>query len=395
MKKIYFVFLLFVISFSQAQTIYNGNAKTGFGGPLGTGKFTITNDATKIYISFNKGSGDLNDAVVIYFDSKTGGFASTTGFNDTGDGLRTATSGFQTASNKSILTFPSGFLADYAITFDKTFAAIFQLATGGANSFTYVNSANLTPTTSSATAPVYTLSFLKTDIGLGTSTSFKFLASYISSTAYRANEFIGETGPANNIAYTDYTATTSSTYNLTGTLPVSIFQFSGKAANNIVELSWHTSQELNVADYVVYRSGNGQDFSNIGTVKPSGNGSYSYNDGTPNKGNNYYKVMAVDKDGKSVSTPVINVVAQTNFVSLKAHGELSSNNLAVELAGIEKGVYKINLVNSTGQILFNKTINHIYDNTYNFQMPANIIKGIYVVSVIGNSLITSKEIGIK
>ena len=90
MKKFNFFFLcLLATSLTFAQTVFNGNTRSGFGGPVGGGKISITDDATNINFAFTKGtSGDLNDALVIYIDSKAGGFSSTASSTDNGDGLR-------------------------------------------------------------------------------------------------------------------------------------------------------------------------------------------------------------------------------------------------------------------------------------------------------------------
>ena len=97
MKKNYFLTilsLLFCIAI-QAQVIYSGNGNTGFGDVFGsTGSIQINDNGTTLTFKLNKGAGSLNDDMVIYIDSKTGGFSDTSTFNDTADDLRKAISGY-------------------------------------------------------------------------------------------------------------------------------------------------------------------------------------------------------------------------------------------------------------------------------------------------------------
>ena len=117
MKKVYILALLnlFFNFGTHAQVAYSGNNHTGFGGTLGDASLTINDDGTALTFNFSKGaSGTLDDIVVIYIDSKTGGHSDTTNFTDDGDSARKAVS-TKSGSNSPTVTFPSGFTADYAV----------------------------------------------------------------------------------------------------------------------------------------------------------------------------------------------------------------------------------------------------------------------------------------
>src|SRR6266436_8870831 len=98
----------------QAAT-YSGNGNSGFGGPIGLGSLTFTDDGTTVSGTVNKGPNGFNDVLVLYVDSLSGGFTDTSGFADGADGLRRSISGFDGGGNRSLLTMPPGFLPDYAI----------------------------------------------------------------------------------------------------------------------------------------------------------------------------------------------------------------------------------------------------------------------------------------
>src|SRR5437762_1848965 len=152
--------LVVCFSLSASAATYSGNGNSGFGGPIGLGSLTLTDNGTTVSGTVNKGPNGFNDVLVIYIDSVAGGFSDTSGFSDGADGLRKAISGFDGGGNRSLLTF-SGMLPDYAIALGPSsdnFGGMWQLANGGANSLNFVTSVNLNPTGVN-NSPSYTFSF--------------------------------------------------------------------------------------------------------------------------------------------------------------------------------------------------------------------------------------------
>src|SRR3954469_25412917 len=113
--KVLFVMLLAGLAVTARSATYSGNGNSGFGGPIGLGSLTLTDNGTTISGTVNKGPNGFNDVLVIYINSVAGGFNDTSGFGDGADGLRKAISGFDGGGNRSLLTFSGGFNPDYAI----------------------------------------------------------------------------------------------------------------------------------------------------------------------------------------------------------------------------------------------------------------------------------------
>ncbi|OYU45200.1 MAG: hypothetical protein CFE44_08785, partial [Burkholderiales bacterium PBB4] len=172
-----------------------GNNATGFGGPVGQGSLTLSDDGTTLTGTLTKGAAAFNDNLVLYIDSQSGGFSSTSGFADAADALRRAISGIDSgAGNRSTLTFPAGFTADYAIALgpsSASFGGVWSLANGGANSLGYIASVNVTPV-GTATAATYTFTLPVSQLGLtaNSGASFRILGTYISSTGFRSDEAV-------------------------------------------------------------------------------------------------------------------------------------------------------------------------------------------------------------
>src|SRR5262249_16879524 len=161
---------LICVSFSipAHSASYSGNGNADFGGAIGGGTLTLTDNGTIITGTVTRGKGTLNDVLVLYIDSVPGGFTDTADFADDADGLRKAISGFSGVSNRSTLTFSEGFLPDYAIALgpaSDNFGGLWRLANGKNNSLEFKNSVNLNPSGPN-NAPSYTFSFKFSDIGL-------------------------------------------------------------------------------------------------------------------------------------------------------------------------------------------------------------------------------------
>jgi hypothetical protein len=191
-KKLAFAAFVAVTSAAFAQT-FPGNGATGFGGALGNSSLSISDSGGVLNFSLGLGSGGTgfnasNNDIVLYLDSTAGGFGDNSTFNDNGDGGREAISGANTSNaSRALLTFAPGFTADYAIAIDSAGNGnLFQLASGGNNSLTFVSGINL-----SQTGNTLTFNLPLTSLGLTQGQSFNFVGSLISQTAFRSNETIG------------------------------------------------------------------------------------------------------------------------------------------------------------------------------------------------------------
>ena len=178
----------------RGQSVFEsfaGNQNTSFGGAVGTGSLQVVNDSLgAINFTYTRGTSNFDNAIVIYIDSQSGGATSTSGFNDTADGLRRAISGLD-GTNRSTLNFAAGFGADYAIALNNSFAGLWSLSNPA--SFPFQVSAGLLPNSASQTETSYSFGITAADIGLTANSggSFSFFSTYISETAYRSAETFG------------------------------------------------------------------------------------------------------------------------------------------------------------------------------------------------------------
>jgi hypothetical protein len=102
-------------------------------------------------------------------------------------------------------------------------------------------------------------------------------------------------------------------------LPVDLVYFKGKLTNdNKIELSWKTSWEKNHGHFIIEKSSDAIHFEQLGLVEGKGDSNsekiYSFIDANPGYGNNYYRLIQVDKtetnnveDEKRVYSSIISV----------------------------------------------------------------------------------------
>jgi PEP-CTERM motif-containing protein len=180
-------------SVASAATI-PGNGGTGFGGPVGLGSLSVSDSPTGMSFTLTRGTNSLNDALVVYLDTQPGGFVDNSTFNDNGDGGRTAISGANSGNpSRSLVSFPAGFGADYAMAIENGFIGVFQLVSGGNNSFNFEFGQGQSGNPNDASYTINLTAAQMAQIGLTANSgqTFNLLGSYISTSAYRSNETIG------------------------------------------------------------------------------------------------------------------------------------------------------------------------------------------------------------
>jgi hypothetical protein len=88
-----------------------------------------------------------------------------------------------------------------------------------------------------------------------------------------------------------------------GPLPVSLLTFEGFYENNVVNLDWSTTSEINNSHFIIEKMESDFGIKEIGRVEGSGNSNvvkqYGFIDLHPSKGINYYRLIQYDYNGES------------------------------------------------------------------------------------------------
>ncbi len=296
-------FALLLIAFAgsaSAQTTYTGNGNTGFGGVVGPGSLVLSDDGTTLTGVFTRGAGALNDALVLYLDTRPGGIASTSVLADNMDLGRRAVSGFD-GTNRSTVTFPTGLEPDFGISIQNGFVGLFELVPGAA--LTYVTTGNLV-----VSGSTYTFDFSFAELGRMGST-INFVGSYLNaSNVFRSDEAFGPGVPPGNPGYTTIGFSGSLSYALPP-LPVTLTRLSAKPSTRGVQLDWTTASETKNAGFSVERSIDGKRWESLGFVSGFGESrqlrDYSFLDQAAAKGVNYYRLVQRDLDGEEALSDIV------------------------------------------------------------------------------------------
>jgi hypothetical protein len=94
-------------------------------------------------------------------------------------------------------------------------------------------------------------------------------------------------------------------------LPIEWSRLTGKTDLNGIQLSWETYIEENLTEFKIMHSSDGKTFHQIASLPPknlySNTTRYNYYDETPNFGINYYKLIAIDFDGKENKSNIVSL----------------------------------------------------------------------------------------
>jgi hypothetical protein len=392
MRNFLLVSFLFISSFafSQVSTTYNGNGNNSFGGAVGKGSVTITDSGDSISFRLTKGTtGTFDDYLVFYLDGQAGGISSTSGFSDNStDPYKNAVMGYNgTTNQRAVLNFPSNFQPEGAIVFNKDGGKVY-LFTEFPPFGTFIQEKSTFTVTPSGTnsAPVYSQTSSKADLGVSGSVTFNFIGTYVTGNASRSNEAFGDpfssySRVANLRSYNPYTVTSFYTFSSAGALPVKLTDVNANKVNNYVSVNWSVAQEAIVDSYDVQRSGNGIQYATIATVNAKNSSvatSYNYKDYAANGGNNYYRIV-INEKGKTELSKVVYL----NLNGIKRNfgaSFVSGNVLNIALNGVNASTYKLSIINNLGQLVQTAALQHNgTDQNQLLNLNGSLSKGVYRV----------------
>ena len=113
-------------------------------------------------------------------------------------------------------------------------------------------------------------------------------------------------------------------------MPVDIISFKAQKNGNKARLDWRVGTESNVAGYVIERSGNGVNFSNIGFVSATASPSYTFTDESLLSGQNFYRLKTVDLDATFKFSSIIRVNGLNTGAFVKVFPNPASDRLYVQ-----------------------------------------------------------------
>ncbi len=174
------------------------------------------------------------------------------------------------------------------------------------------------------------------------------------------------------------------------TLPIILFQFNAKPNNAIVEINWATQTEINNDYFIVERSTDAVNFTEITKVIGAGNSNsiinYSTIDNKPVKGYLYYRLKQVDYNGNYTYSKIVTVRFSNNTTDTNQNIIIISNNF-IKINENSDENYNVEIYDLNGQLVYSKSINESLEINI-----SQYTKGIYLLKIYSKNSVYSKKI---
>lgn len=168
-------------------------------------------------------------------------------------------------------------------------------------------------------------------------------------------------------------------------LPLTFSNVKAFEQDENIRVEWKAENEVNIKEYEIEKSADGQQFVKVKTVIAEGNNNSAYKwiDEEAFEGNNYYRIKSIAVNGEMQYTSIVKV----NIVKIKEEIILSSNIITnkiiiLQMNNMPSGFYNISITDNLGQAMYSKKIEHQKGSTENIQLNKNFIAGIYYLNIV-------------
>lgn len=179
-------------------------------------------------------------------------------------------------------------------------------------------------------------------------------------------------------------------------LPVTILDLKGACENKNVIIKWVSSNEVNISGYLIEKSKDGMNFSNVASIASTGNSSqntsYSYSDVTPSdNGTIYYRLSYTDNAGKNTLFRTISVNGCNT-----SHGENGTiyshaGNVKVNLYSLSEQNVQLTAYDVTGRLIYENTL-FASEGSNSYTIKPELAQGIYLFELKTNNFSIVKRI---
>jgi hypothetical protein len=172
-----------------------------------------------------------------------------------------------------------------------------------------------------------------------------------------------------------------------GALPLTFLSVTAIKKGADIQVGWNVAAELSIKKYEVERSGDGNSFSKMGEVAAKGNNSnesYTWTDNSILAGTNYYRIRAIQADGKYFYSKVVEVKAGAAKQEIRVFpNPIVNSEINLQLIELDKGQYTLLLHNSQGQQVLSRIIDY-RGGTSNENIPTDgkLPGGTYYLQVV-------------
>lgn len=231
------------------------------------------------------------------------------------------------------------------------------------------------------------------DVNTNQASSFTFPAAITTSSplvvriyAYNSEAANGTWGPGESIDGDDMAISGSFMI-----LPIRFVNVKASWKDNKIAVDWSNATESEVVHYVVERSSNGQNFSELVKVNPRKNdgslSSYTAVDAFPLGKINYYRIKAVEANGHFLFSKVVKIEAGAikTALSLYPNPAIAGSQVMLQMNGLTQGKYNLSVYNAAAQLVHRETLSVTAGSITQELLLKNWQKGTYVVEIMGGT----------
>ncbi|WP_342089086.1 DUF6923 family protein [Dyadobacter sp. OTU695] len=176
-------------------------------------------------------------------------------------------------------------------------------------------------------------------------------------------------------------------------MPVTLVAFDARKEGNTALLTWSTTEEVNSDRFEIERSLNGKVWSTIGSVRSNGESSvlrnYIYTDGSPEKGENLYRLRMVDNDGTYAFSAIRAVSVENGTERISVYpNPVVNGKLIISIPGSER--YRAELTTLTGKLVLQQSLAKTQELNLH-----GLASGMYILRFISNDDVQTKMFVVK
>ncbi|MDP4284580.1 MAG: T9SS type A sorting domain-containing protein [Bacteroidota bacterium] len=171
-----------------------------------------------------------------------------------------------------------------------------------------------------------------------------------------------------------------------GPLPVTFTSVRAHQEDAKIMVEWEVENETSMSHYKVEKSADGNRFIAARTVdaKNLAAGNYQWIDANPFSGYNYYRIKSTALNGETKYSRIVRVYMgkEKSYISVYPN-PLLGGNINLQLINQPSGSFKVKLLNSVGQVMLTKQINHNGGSSSHLISTGQYLPhGIYQIEVI-------------
>ena len=158
-----------------------------------------------------------------------------------------------------------------------------------------------------------------------------------------------------------------------GPLPVHITTITAsRKADKTIDVAWKVEDDMNMSNYELQRSADGNQFTTVHTrtalVNNGTSAEYKHNDAMPLASDNFYRIKANSLSRQVQYSAIVKVAAQKETPSISVYpNPVEGGLMQLRFSGQAAGRYQVQLSNTAGQVLY-KTILNLTSATQSQQL---------------------------